>query len=144
MHSILRDSALVSLRFVDATPVEISKSIPLEWVDVANALESFFQGGDPTIPIHPEGTLFQKAIWSALLEIPRGQTRSYADIARRIDRPKAVRAVAQAIARNPIHLFIPCHRVIGSDGSLTGFAGGLWRKAWLLEFERTGRPPVMR
>jgi O-6-methylguanine DNA methyltransferase len=57
-------------------------------------------------------------------------------------RPNAVRAVAQAIARNPIHLFIPCHRVVGADGRLTGFAGGLWRKAWLLEFERTGTAPI--
>ncbi len=144
MHALLLDSALVALRFVDATPGEVSTSVPLELVDVANALESFFQAADSTIPIHPEGTVFQKAVWAALLEIPRGQTRSYADIARRLGRPNSVRAVAQAIARNPIHLFIPCHRVIGSDGQLTGFAGGLWRKAWLLEFERTGRPPVTR
>jgi methylated-DNA-[protein]-cysteine S-methyltransferase len=144
MHAILQDVALVSLRFVDPHPEGIPPSVPAEAMPVAHALRAFFEDATSPSPppLHPEGTPFQQAVWSLLLEIPRGQTCSYSDIAQRMGRPNAVRAVAQAIARNPIHLFIPCHRVVGADGRLTGFAGGLWRKAWLLEFERTGTAPI--
>lgn len=81
------------------------------------------------------GTEFQKAVWAALLEIPFGETRSYSDIARRIGRPKAVRAVGAANGRNPISIVAPCHRVIGVSGKLTGFAGGLPNKELLLRLE---------
>ncbi|RJT43559.1 methylated-DNA--[protein]-cysteine S-methyltransferase [Rahnella woolbedingensis] len=81
------------------------------------------------------GTEFQKEVWAALLEIPFGETRSYGEIARRIGRPKAVRAVGAANGRNPISIVAPCHRVIGSSGKLTGFAGGLDNKALLLRLE---------
>jgi methylated-DNA-[protein]-cysteine S-methyltransferase len=81
------------------------------------------------------GTDFQKAVWRALAAIPFGETRSYQDIARQIGRPKAVRAVGAANGRNPISIIVPCHRVIGSNGKLTGFAGGLETKAFLLEKE---------
>lgn len=81
------------------------------------------------------GTAFQKEVWAALLEIPFGETRSYGDIARRIGRPKAVRAVGAANGRNPISIVAPCHRVIGASGKLTGFAGGLDNKALLLKLE---------
>lgn len=81
------------------------------------------------------GTDFQKEVWAALLEIPFGETRSYGDIARRIGRPKAVRAVGAANGRNPISIVAPCHRVIGASGKLTGFAGGLDNKALLLKLE---------
>lgn len=81
------------------------------------------------------GTEFQKEVWAALLEIPFGETRSYGDIARRIGRPKAVRAVGAANGRNPISIVAPCHRVIGTSGKLTGFAGGLDNKALLLKLE---------
>jgi len=81
------------------------------------------------------GTEFQKEVWAALLEIPFGETRSYSDIARRIGRPKAVRAVGAANGRNPISIVAPCHRVIGASGKLTGFAGGLDNKALLLKLE---------
>jgi len=81
------------------------------------------------------GTEFQKEVWAALLEIPFGETRSYGDIARRIGRPKAVRAVGAANGRNPISIVAPCHRVIGASGKLTGFAGGLDNKALLLKLE---------
>ena len=106
-------------------------------------LETYFAGGPlaPALPLAPRGTDFQRQVWSALLEIPLGQTRSYGDIARRIGRPSAVRAVAGAIGRNPIGILIPCHRVIGSDGSLTGYAGGLHRKQALLALE-AGTPPL--
>jgi methylated-DNA-[protein]-cysteine S-methyltransferase len=88
------------------------------------------------IPLRPAGTEFQQTVWSELQSISCGETRSYGDIARSIGNPKGVRAVGGAIGRNPISILVPCHRVIGSDGSLTGYAGELWRKTWLLEHER--------
>lgn len=146
MQAVVRDGALVSLRFVDAPPDAPPEAAPDTPNPAAQAVRAFFE--DPRhpipLPLRPLGTPFQQAVWSALQEIRPGTTRSYSEIAQRIGRPRAIRAVAQAIARNPIHLLIPCHRVIGRDGQLTGFAAGLWRKAWLLEFERTGRTPVRR
>lgn len=147
MHAVLHDQRLVSLRFLDRHPEAAPPSVPAEAMPVAQALDAYFQGTGSLShpPLDPEGTPFQRAVWKLLRGIPHGQTCSYSEIAHRVGRPTAVRAVAQAIARNPIHLFIPCHRVVGADGQLTGFAGGLWRKAWLLVFERTGsRRPVRR
>lgn len=83
------------------------------------------------------GTRFQQAVWHALLEIPRGQTISYATLSATINRPKASRAVGAAVGRNPVSLIVPCHRVIGSQGALTGYAGGLERKLALLKLEAT-------
>ncbi|EED36287.1 methylated-dna--protein-cysteine methyltransferase [Luminiphilus syltensis NOR5-1B] len=88
------------------------------------------------VPLQPEGTPFQREVWAALLTIRRGETRSYADIAAQIGRVNAARAVGLAIAKNPIPIMIPCHRVVGSNGKLTGFSGGLDRKQWLLELEQ--------
>ena len=87
------------------------------------------------LALAPSGTEFQRAVLDALLTIPFGETRSYADIAQQLDRPRAVRAVGAANGRNPIPIVIPCHRVIGADGSLTGFGGGLPTKQFLLELE---------
>jgi len=87
------------------------------------------------VPIAPQGTPFQREVWRGLREIPYGVTASYAELADRLGRPKAVRAIAQANGRNPVAIIVPCHRVIGSDGSLTGYGGGLWRKKRLLELE---------
>lgn len=87
------------------------------------------------LPLRPEGTPFQKEVWNALLEIPCGETRSYADIARAVNRPKAFRAVGMANHNNPISIIIPCHRVIGADGSLTGYGGGMDKKRFLLALE---------
>lgn len=105
---------------------------------IVASLTRYF-AGDATaldgIPVDPEGTEFQLRVWKALRKIPSGRTMSYAELARRIGSPKAVRAVALCNARNPIALVVPCHRVIGSDGSLTGYGGGLDRKRWLLEHE---------
>ena len=89
-----------------------------------------------TLPLAPRGTDFQRRVWDALLNIPAGETRSYADIARSIGQPSAVRAVARANGDNFRGIIIPCHRVIGSDGSLTGYGGGLARKQWLLDHEK--------
>lgn len=93
------------------------------------------------VPLDMVGTPFQREVWRALLEIPYGQTRSYAEQARRIGRPTSVRAVAAANGRNKISIVVPCHRVIGSDGSLTGYGGGLARKRWLLALESSGAAP---
>ena len=88
-----------------------------------------------TLPLDLHGTPFQKRVWQALNEIPAGKTYSYAEVARQIGAASAVRAVGTAIGRNPVSVIVPCHRVIGSNGKLTGYAGGLDRKAWLLAHE---------
>lgn len=90
------------------------------------------------VVLAPDGTAFQKTVWNALLEIPPGKTATYGEIAGRIGSPKAARAVGLANGLNPISIAIPCHRVIGSSGKLTGYGGGLHRKEWLLEHERGG------
>jgi len=89
-----------------------------------------------TIPVAPSGTEFQRSVWKALQKIPFGKTASYGDIARQVGKPNAMRAVGAANKRNPICIIIPCHRVIGADGSLTGFGGGIGRKKYLLALER--------
>jgi len=90
-----------------------------------------------TAPLQTSGTDFQKSVWKILQDIPFGQARSYKQQAVALGNPKAIRAVASANGSNPISIIIPCHRVIGSDGSLIGYGGGLHRKKWLLDFERT-------
>jgi methylated-DNA-[protein]-cysteine S-methyltransferase len=87
------------------------------------------------LPLAPNGTEFQRRVWTELTKIPFGTTTSYAELARRVSNAAAVRAVGAANGRNPIPIIVPCHRVIGSDGTLTGFGGGLHRKRWLLEHE---------
>jgi len=101
-------------------------------------LTAYFEGRRQTfdIPLDAQGTEFQQAVWQALRTIEYGTTRSYADIARQIERPKAMRAVGAANGRNPISIIVPCHRVIGANGQLTGFAGGLSSKRHLLELEQ--------
>jgi len=94
-----------------------------------------------TVPLVPHGTAFQEQVWSELQRIPYGQTIPYNELAQRIGQPAAVRAVARANGMNRIDILIPCHRVIGKNGQLTGYSGGLWRKRLLLELERTGKLP---
>ena len=107
-------------------------------------LDSYFEGRLTgfTVPVNPQGTDFQRRVWSALQAIPYGVTRSYGDIARVIGSQSAVRAVGAANGANPIAIIIPCHRVIGANGSLTGFGGGLDRKRFLLDLER-GVPALL-
>ena len=104
-------------------------------------LEEYFAGTRTVfdLPFDLEGTPFQQRVWHELLKIPFGKTRSYMDVARALGDVKAIRAVGTANGSNRIAIIIPCHRVIGSDGSLTGYAGGLFRKKWLLDFEI---PPI--
>lgn len=105
---------------------------------LVDELDAYFAGTleDFSTPLDLLGTEFQRRAWRALREIPYGETRSYADQARAIDAPRAVRAVARANGQNRIVIVVPCHRVIGSDGSLTGYGAGVWRKKHLLELER--------
>ncbi|HEY0197938.1 MAG TPA: methylated-DNA--[protein]-cysteine S-methyltransferase [Rhodanobacter sp.] len=117
---------------------------PSEWVHSPKALkfarvqlDEYFAGErrDFKLPLHPVGTPFQLAVWDELSRIPYGITVSYGELAQRIDQPQAVRAVGAANGRNPLPIVLPCHRVIGSDGSLTGFGGGLPTKRFLLAME---------
>ncbi|MBN8248783.1 MAG: methylated-DNA--[protein]-cysteine S-methyltransferase [Verrucomicrobia bacterium] len=107
---------------------------------LAGELEEYFAGRRRafSVPLDGHGTPFQERVWAALRNIPWGETQSYGDIARRLGTPRAIRAVARANAANPLYLLNPCHRVIGKDGKLTGYAGGLWRKDRLLALEQAG------
>jgi len=124
-------------------PVEASRSIPAPLHMAATQLQEYFEGSRKTFDfaINPQGTPFQKKVWDALLEIPFGKTASYQELSIKLGDIKAIRAVASANGKNPLWVVVPCHRVIGSDGSLTGYAGGLWRKKWLLEHET---PPIQQ
>ena len=101
-------------------------------------LAEYFAGSrqDFDLPLRPQGTAFQQTVWQALLDIPYGTTESYGELARRIGQPTASRAVGLANGRNPISIVIPCHRVVGANGSLTGYGGGIERKRTLLDLEQ--------
>lgn len=107
-------------------------------------LGDYFAGRRRTfdLALAPSGTAFQKRVWSALTDIPFGRTENYGELARRIGSPKAARAVGLANGRNPLPIIVPCHRVIGADGSLTGYGGGIERKRWLLQHEGHVVPPA--
>ena len=109
--------------------------------EVVDQLDAYFSGELThfDLPLRPSGTAFQQQVYGALQEIPYGATTTYGAIARKIGRPRAVRAVGAANGRNPIPIIIPCHRVIGADGSLTGFGGGLEIKKFLLDVESAQR-----
>lgn len=153
MVAVADDSALLALWFAgDDDPgvlrerlarrlgrgIELGESALL--ARTGEALAAYFAGDlraldARDLPVRPPGTRFQHRVWAELRRIPPGQTRSYADLACALDKPTATRAVAAANADNPVAIFVPCHRVIGRDGTLTGYAGGLWRKEWLLKHE---------
>lgn len=117
--------------------VQVSQIIPEELQDCATQLEEYFNGERKqfSLKLNPMGTDFQKKVWSELVKIPYGKTISYLDLSKKLGDVKAIRAVANANGKNPIWIIVPCHRVIGTDGSLTGYAGGLHRKKWLIEHE---------
>jgi methylated-DNA-[protein]-cysteine S-methyltransferase len=111
---------------------------------IVSCLEEYFAGrldAITTVTIHPWGTPFQLRVWTRLRDVPAGRTTSYGDLARSIGAPAAVRAVGAANGANPIAIVVPCHRVIAADGSLSGYAGGLERKRWLLRHERLHTMP---
>ncbi|MFD1615911.1 methylated-DNA--[protein]-cysteine S-methyltransferase [Gelatiniphilus marinus] len=111
--------------------------IPIELEDCAIQLNEYFEGTRKqfNLNLNPKGTDFQQKVWKALQQIPYGKTLSYLELSKQLGHAKAIRAVANANGKNPLWIIVPCHRVIGSDGSLTGYAGGLHRKKWLLEHE---------
>lgn len=129
--------ALVYLDFVDEEAEEGNSKHPV-LLQLEEELGEYFakKRTSFTVPLSPEGTPFQKSVWDTLLKIPYGSTVSYADEAKMLGNPKALRAVANANGKNPISILIPCHRVIASNGSLGGYSGGLWRKEFLLSHER--------
>lgn len=131
------DSNGVSKISVTSEENEVSETIPKLFSEVVTQLKEYFEGNrtEFQFEMNPKGTDFQKKVWQELLKIPYGKTESYQKITNKIGNPKAIRAVANANGKNPLWIVIPCHRVIGSDGSLTGYAGGLWRKKWLLDHE---------
>lgn len=126
--------AINSLYFVDQARAANPSSLTVE---VTRQLHQYFAGDRRTfdLPLNARGTKFQQAVWSELCKLGFGETCSYQDIACELKNPKAVRAVGAANGKNPISIIVPCHRVIGADGALTGYAGGVERKAWLLKHE---------
>ncbi len=120
-----------------STPLSVQNEIPECLLDCVTQLKEFFDNTrkEFDLKLNPQGTVFQQSVWKELLNIPFGKTRSYLEQTKKIGDVKAIRAVASANGKNPLWIVIPCHRVIGSDGSLTGYAGGIWRKKWLLEHE---------
>jgi methylated-DNA-[protein]-cysteine S-methyltransferase len=141
---VASDRGLAAILWKDESAARILGSSPVEHpdhpvlVEAERQLRAYFAGQLTSfdLPLDFNGTAFQKSVWQALLTIPFGETRSYAEIARQIGRPTAVRAVGAANGRNPISIVAPCHRVIGSNGDLTGYAGGLAAKRHLLGIER--------
>jgi AraC family transcriptional regulator of adaptative response/methylated-DNA-[protein]-cysteine methyltransferase len=152
MLALANDDGLHLLEFVDRRGLEREiralrrrvrhHVVPGEhrYLDQIGAeLDAYFAGRSLAFatPLRLEGSPFQLSVWNALLAIPSGSTRSYADVAATIRHPSAVRAVGRANGDNKLAVVVPCHRVVGADGTLTGYGGGLWRKAWLLDHERT-------
>lgn len=149
MLAAAHDDALCLLEFVDRRMIEtqLKRLGKLGGSPVAGAnaiidqtrqeLEQYFAGTrrEFSVPLGPAGTEFQKRVWQVLQQIPYGRTRSYGEQAVVLGQPTAVRAVARANGDNPIAIIVPCHRVVGADGKLTGYGGGLWRKQWLLDHE---------
>jgi methylated-DNA-[protein]-cysteine S-methyltransferase len=115
----------------------VSELIPSVLQEAVTQLQDYFDGKRThfDLTLNPAGTEFQQKVWKGLCEIPFGKTMSYLELAKQLGDVKAIRAVASANGKNPLWIVVPCHRVIGTDGSLTGYAGGLWRKKWLLEHE---------
>ena len=147
----VRDGALAALVFAEGWPDRRARLVKrfgdvdlrgaADPAGVSGRLAAYFAGdlgALDAIPVDPGGTPFQRRVWAALRTIPAGETVSYQTLARRIGAPTAVRAVGAANRTNPIGIVVPCHRVIGADGSLTGYGGGIERKRWLLTHERAG------
>ena len=135
--------ALIGLHFAgseSSDPVPNARRDPARFIAVREQLADYFAGRLQVfdLPLSAPGTPFQKRVWHELRRIPFGETISYGELARRIGQPGASRAVGRANGQNPVAVIVPCHRVIGSNGSLTGFGGGMERKRWLLEHEARG------
>jgi methylated-DNA-[protein]-cysteine S-methyltransferase len=134
---------VIGLRFPGgAAPLDARRHRPAALAPAVEQLEEYFAGARRRfeLPLDLRGSPFQRAVWRRLLEIPYGATLTYGALAREVGRPDVVRAVASAVARTPVPIVVPCHRVLGADGSLTGYGGGLGRKRALLDLEARGRP----
>lgn len=148
---VAKDEGLVAILWENDRPGRVKLGALIEAPDhpilreAERQLAAYFRGELRafTVPLAFEGTEFQQSVWRALLTIPFGETRSYAEIARQVGRPTAFRAVGAANGRNPISIIAPCHRVVGSGGDLTGFAGGLAAKEYLLGHERGDLPRLI-
>jgi methylated-DNA-[protein]-cysteine S-methyltransferase len=123
----------------------IASAIPEQLQECASQLREYFDGkrNHFNFKFNPQGTEFQQKVWQELVKIPFGKTISYLDLSKQLGDVKAIRAIASANGKNPLWIVIPCHRVIGTDGSLTGYAGGLWRKKWLLEHENPSQQQLL-
>jgi methylated-DNA-[protein]-cysteine S-methyltransferase len=135
---ITDDNHLLGLDFVNNDLQAIEPPVSILAQACVQQLVEYFDHTRQSfdLPLSPKGTNFQKLAWTALQTIPYGQTTSYGDQAKKIGNTKAVRAIGHANSKNPIAIIIPCHRVIGKNGKLTGYAGELWRKEWLLKHEQ--------
>ena len=133
------DNGLRSVRLLDAPPASGVQGTHPILTECARQLYEYFEEGRRKfdLPLDAAGTPWQKSVWAALCEIPYGSTATYGRIAAKLGAPNASRAVGAANGRNPIWIIVPCHRVVGADGMLTGYAGGLTRKQWLLDLERS-------
>lgn len=132
--------SILNLNFVDQAHSD-DDDLPSCIKECAKQIDEYFQGNRKTFSLNliMQGTDFQKSVWRQLMKIPYGTTASYGEVAVAIGNPTACRAVGSANGKNPISIIVPCHRVIGSDGTLTGYGGGLWRKDWLLKHEKDNR-----
>lgn len=137
------EEGLASISILDENkPIGI---IPEVLEDAVYQLKEYFEGSRQQfdLKLNPSGTDFQKKVWEALLEIPFGKTVSYLDLSKKLGDVKAIRAVASANGKNPLWIVVPCHRVIGTNGDLIGYAGGLHRKKWLLEHESPAKQTAL-
>lgn len=134
---ITGDQSGISVISILNDETEISSEVPEILKEAVTQLHDYFEGKrqDFDFKLNPSGTDFQQKVWQELLKIPFGKTMSYLELSKKLGDVKAIRAVASANGKNPLWIVVPCHRVIGTDGSLTGYAGGLWRKKWLIEHE---------
>lgn len=130
------DNGISSVSILD-TQEELSEVIPEALLECVTQFKAYFKNERKTfdLKLNPDGTVFQKKVWKQLETIPYGKTISYLELSKQLGDVKAIRAAASANGKNPLWIIVPCHRVIGSDGSLTGYAGGLYRKQWLLNHE---------
>lgn len=135
------ENCITALSFVEETSGTNETAFPEVLQKALKQVEEFFQGKrkEFQLELEAKGTEFQQQVWKQLVEVPYGETACYGDIAARLGNAKASRAVGGANNKNKIAIIIPCHRIVGADGSLTGYAGGLWRKEWLLQHEKNNR-----
>ncbi|MEX0288583.1 MAG: methylated-DNA--[protein]-cysteine S-methyltransferase [Flavobacteriaceae bacterium] len=138
------EQGLKAISVLDS-PEEETEVIPEALNKAVSQLKEYFAGQRLhfDLDLNPEGTVFQKKVWAELLKIPFGKTLSYLELSKKLGDVKAIRAVAAANGKNPLWIVVPCHRVIGSDGSLTGYAGGLHRKKWLLNHESPAKQQTL-